>query len=247
MLPPPEAESDDWGDDFSFSPNGALKGGAQKPKLKLELAKKEPPKPAKKEEEDGEWGDDFDFGSKDDPVAPLKGLLNNASLADDSFGDDDDLEVALEKLNGNKNAVKPVVPDKTLGNKPTEGGIGKWGEANDQDDDWNDVGDLASRLQKQLKKDATIKHSASHALSVSSDASEDDIFDEFEEELDDDFDFDTNFVKDNLTKMSEQILKLMARLQPDQDEEVILSTTHELVCVSSKNALLTFFNIDYNF
>lgn len=236
-FPPPEEESDEWGDDFKVSVNGLKNVGpqAQKPKLDLNNKKSNAPaKSIKEEENDDDWGNDFDFGNKDD----LKGLLGNAKLVD-AFDTEDDFEVE-KKLNGKiAPAARPVVPDKTLGiAKASDGGIGKWGEANDNDDDWNDgdMGDLASRLKKQLKKDSTVKIKHTRGPSVSDDSSDDDIFGEFEDESDEDyFDFDTNLVKDNLTKMSEQILKLMARLQPDQEEEVILSTTQELIAIFKEN------------
>lgn len=273
LLPPPEDESDDWGDDFTFSPNGLKNVAAQpskskqdtkqknskpvakeeeneddwgddftfspkapKPKLELGSNKKSnpPAKPVVKEEDNDDWGDDFAFGSKDD-LAPLKGLLSKASLADDVFDGLDDGFDTKVKLNGKlASSVKPVVPDKTLGINQANDGIGKWGEDNDDYDDWNDVDDLDSRLKKQLKKDSTVRLKPVRAVSASDD-SDDDIFGEFEEESDDDFDLDTNLVKDNLTKMSEQILKLMAKLQPDQEEEVILSTTQELIAIFKEN------------
>lgn len=241
LLPPPETDSDsDWDRDFTFSGQTKLPGplsnksqqskGIEPPKKDIK-PKPAAKKPAKEEDDDEDWDADFDLDGGSDnkaSVAPLKGLLKKGDLDDDPFsGMDDDDAVPASKIPKDKKGSSSKAASNAKANAKAKlengkGSIDKWGEAND--DDWGDVGDqdLGSRLKNKFSKSSG---SSNAKLRMGED---EDIFAEFEDELEDDVD-DKNLIKDNYARMSERILKLMEKLQPDQNEEVILSTCQELV------------------
>eukprot|EP01113_Clastostelium_recurvatum_P037254 TRINITY_DN5420_c0_g2_i1.p1 TRINITY_DN5420_c0_g2~~TRINITY_DN5420_c0_g2_i1.p1 ORF type:complete len:1097 (-),score=420.63 TRINITY_DN5420_c0_g2_i1:391-3681(-) len=203
------------------------------------------------EEEPGEddWDADFDG---DAPVAPKKGpLLKLPPVSKPQEPSAPTTGLALKKLviedDGDDWDLddKPAAPKKAEDKLTTPAAAGpvslaKYTEE-DGEDDWLDTAspssgggqrgklDLADKFKTMTKGDSGTG-SANLIMMRDDEADDDDPFGEaFEDESEDEVDLDTTLAKDNFAKMSETVIKLLGRLQPDEPEDTIRTTCDELI------------------
>eukprot|EP01132_Coremiostelium_polycephalum_P005665 gene5665-7051_t len=257
-LPPPEEDENEWGDDFSSTPKSIKlpdkksPGGtpAKKPQqnqtpIKSPQPPSQPksaeplklavPKAAQPEPDEMDWGDDFDTVSDLSRALNLKSNMAAPKSDDEEDGFGDDFPTAIQ-LNSKLITTPPPSQTSSVDKK----GIDQWGE--NKDEDWGDVATMhfdpkVVRKGSVNKPDLSSKFKNKSNFSIdNSNSNDDEDEDPFDfEDFDEDFDLDKNLLKDNYARMSEEILKLMNLLQPDQSEEVISGTCEQLITLFKEN------------
>eukprot|EP00005_Dracoamoeba_jomungandri_P006994 CAMPEP_0174270978 /NCGR_PEP_ID=MMETSP0439-20130205/46360_1 /TAXON_ID=0 /ORGANISM="Stereomyxa ramosa, Strain Chinc5" /LENGTH=1143 /DNA_ID=CAMNT_0015360679 /DNA_START=77 /DNA_END=3508 /DNA_ORIENTATION=- len=157
--------------------------------------------------EDEDWDIDF-FGA---PPTPRETLSPQKKQLVPDFGSLSG--VSLDLPNGN------LGPAKTLNWDASESD--DWGS---ESDDWGDFGvDFASKLQEFQEKEEEAE--------ADKQLEDDDPFGDGFDDSDSDYDVEEGIVQDELTRMTEQVIQLMAQLQEDQNQDVIVNACDKLISI----------------
>ncbi|KYQ88661.1 putative protein serine/threonine kinase [Tieghemostelium lacteum] len=231
----PEEDELEWDDDF---------------KTVSDLTKALKDKTSFVEQEDEDFNSGFD-----DPPTVIK--LNNGASSPSTTSAP--LKLALNnnnnKMGSGSGTVKSQNSQKSVGSasssstqkESVKSNIDQWGEGKEDDEDWNDVATMTFDKSKLVRKGSVNKPDLSQRLKnrmqnsiEKSGGDEEDEDDPFADAMDDmeeeNFDLDKNLLKDNYAKMSEEIIKLMNLLQPDQTEEALNRTCDQLITMFKENS-----------